>query len=363
MEDEYNKAKNKWLQKEKISGEVTEEQIAQLISNWTRIPVSQMLEGESQKLLHMEDRIHERLVNQEEAVRAISEAIRRSRSGLKDPKRPIGSFLFLGPTGVGKTELARTLAWFLFDDENAMVRLDMSEYQEKHTVSRLIGSPPGYVGYDEGGQLTEAVRRRPYRVILLDEIEKANPEVFNSLLQVLDDGRMTDGHGRTVDFKNTVVIMTSNAGVELIKRESAIGFTSRKDQTKAHKSNYEDMREKVMAEVKKTFRPEFLNRLDEIIVFHELTEEQLRQVVDLLAKDLQKRLSERKLGVEITEKAKSWLAKEGYDPVYGARPLRRALEKYVENPLSIKVLGGEFKEGDTIVVDSGDEGLTFTTKK
>ena len=363
VEDEYNKAKNKWLQKEKISGEVTAEQIAQLISNWTGIPVSQMLEGESQKLLNMEARIHERLIDQEEAVKAISEAIRRSRSGLKDPRRPIGSFLFLGPTGVGKTELARTLAWFLFDDENAMVRLDMSEYQEKHTVSRLIGSPPGYVGYDEGGQLTEAVRRRPYRVILLDEIEKANPEVFNSLLQVLDDGRMTDGHGRTVDFKNTVVIMTSNAGVEFIKRESAIGFTSRKDQTKAQKSNYEDMREKVMAEVKKTFRPEFLNRLDEIIVFHELTEEQLRQVVDLLAKDLQKRLSERKLGVEITEKAKSWLAKEGYDPVYGARPLRRALEKYVENPLSIKVLGGEFKEGDMIVVDSDDQGLTFTTKK
>ena len=362
-EDEYNKAKNKWLQKEKISGEVTEEQIAQLVSNWTGIPVSQMLEGESQKLLHMEDRIHERLINQEEAVRAISEAIRRSRSGLKDPRRPIGSFLFLGPTGVGKTELARTLAWFLFDDENAMVRLDMSEYQEKHTVSRLIGSPPGYVGYDEGGQLTEAVRRRPYRVILLDEIEKANPEVFNSLLQVLDDGRMTDGHGRTVDFKNTVIIMTSNAGVEFIKRESAMGFTSRKDQTKTQKSNYEDMQAKVMIEVKKTFRPEFLNRLDEIIVFHELTEEQLRQVVDLLAKDLQKRLAERKLSVEINEKAKAWLAKEGYDPVYGARPLRRALEKYVENPLAIKVLGGEFKEGDTIVVDTGDEGLTFTPKK
>jgi ATP-dependent Clp protease ATP-binding subunit ClpC len=363
LEDEYNQAKNKWLQKEKISGEVTEEQIAQLVSNWTGIPVSQMLEGESQKLLHMEDRIHERLINQEEAVKAISEAIRRSRSGLKDPRRPIGSFLFLGPTGVGKTELARTLAWFLFDDENAMVRLDMSEYQEKHTVSRLIGSPPGYVGYDEGGQLTEAVRRRPYRVILLDEIEKANPEVFNSLLQVLDDGRMTDGHGRTVDFKNTVIIMTSNAGVELIKRESAMGFTSRKDQTKTQKSNYEDMQAKVMIEVKKTFRPEFLNRLDEIIVFHELTEEQLRQVVDLLAKDLQKRLAERKLSVEITEKAKSWLAKEGYDPVYGARPLRRALEKYVENPLAVKVLGGEFKEGDTIVVDTGEEGLTFTPKK
>jgi ATP-dependent Clp protease ATP-binding subunit ClpC len=363
VEDEYNTAKNKWLKQEKISGEVTEEQIAQLVSNWTGIPVSQMLEGESEKLLQMEDRIHERLIDQEEAVKAISEAIRRSRSGLKDPKRPIGSFLFLGPTGVGKTELARTLAWFLFDDENALVRLDMSEYQEKHTVSRLIGSPPGYVGYDEGGQLTEAVRRRPYRVILLDEIEKANPEVFNSLLQVLDDGRMTDGHGRTVDFKNTVIIMTSNAGVELIKRESAIGFSTKKDLAKAQKSNYEEMKEKVMIEVKKTFRPEFLNRLDEIIVFHELNEEQLRQVVDLLAKDLQKRLAERKLSVEITEKAKSWLAKEGYDPVYGARPLRRALEKYVENPLAVKVLGGEFKEGDTIVVDTGDDGLTFTKKK
>ena len=361
-EDEYNKAKNIWLQKEKISGEVTEEQIAQLISNWTGIPVSQMLEGESEKLLHMEDRIHERLINQEEAVTAISEAIRRSRSGLKDPKRPIGSFLFLGPTGVGKTELARTLAWFLFDDENAMIRLDMSEYQEKHTVSRLIGAPPGYVGYDEGGQLTEAVRRRPYRVILLDEIEKAHPEVFNSLLQVLDDGRMTDGHGRTVDFKNTVVIMTSNAGVELIKRESAIGFATKKDQNRAQQSKYDDMKEKVLAEVRKTFRPEFLNRLDEIIVFHELTEEQLRQVIDLLAKDLEKRLAERKLGVQITEKAKSWLAKEGYDPVYGARPLRRALEKYVENPLSIKVLGGEFKEGDTIVVDAEKDELTFASK-
>jgi ATP-dependent Clp protease ATP-binding subunit ClpC len=362
-EDEYNKAKNKWLKKEKISGEVTEEQIAQLISSWTGIPVSQMLEGESEKLLHMEERIHERLINQEEAVKAISEAIRRSRSGLKDPRRPIGSFLFLGPTGVGKTELARTLAWFLFDDENAMVRLDMSEYQEKHTVSRLIGSPPGYVGYDEGGQLTEAVRRRPYRVILLDEIEKAHPEVFNSLLQVLDDGRMTDGHGRTVDFKNTVIIMTSNAGIEFIKREAALGFAAKKDQAKTAKSNYEDMREKVLAEVKKTFRPEFLNRLDEVIVFHELNEAQLRQVVDLLARDLEKRLSDRKLTIEITESAKSWLAKEGYDPVYGARPLRRALEKYVENPLSVKVLGGEFKEGDTIIVDTGIEGLIFTPKK
>jgi ATP-dependent Clp protease ATP-binding subunit ClpC len=362
VQEQYKQAKDAWLQREKISGAVTEEVIAQLISNWTGIPVSQMLEGEAEKLLHMEDRIHERLVDQEEAVRAISEAIRRSRAGLKDPRRPIGSFLFLGPTGVGKTELARTLAWFMFDDENAMVRLDMSEYQEKHTVSRLIGAPPGYIGYDEGGQLTEAVRRRPYRVILLDEIEKAHPEVFNSLLQVLDDGRLTDGHGRTVDFKNTVVIMTSNAGVELIRRESAIGFAIQRDDAKARKASYEDMKDKVMTEVRKTFRPEFLNRLDEIIVFHELSEEQLRDVIDLLSKDLQKRLAERKLGVEITENAKSWLVKEGYDPQYGARPLRRALEKYVENPLSLKVLSGEFKEGDTILVDVVDEKLIFKTK-
>jgi len=360
-QEKYEKAKAEWLKKEKISGEVTAEVIAELVSKWTGIPVSQMLEGEMKKLLQMEDRIHERMVNQEEAVKAISEAIRRSRSGLKDPRRPIGSFLFLGPTGVGKTELARTLAWFLFDDENAMVRLDMSEYQEKHTVSRLVGAPPGYVGYDEGGQLTEAVRRRPYRVLLLDEIEKAHPEVFNALLQVLDDGRLTDGHGRTVDFKNTVVIMTSNAGVETIRRESGIGFATRKEDK--DQSRYEAMRDKVLEEVKKTFRPEFLNRLDEIIVFHELNEEQLRQIVDLLAKDLQKRLEERKLGVEMTDKAKSWIARVGYDPVYGARPLRRALEKYVENPLAIKVLAGEFKEGDTILVDAADDGLTFTAKR
>ncbi len=362
MEQEYNKAKNNWLKQEKIDEQVTAEHIAKLISNWTGIPVSQMLEGEAEKLLHMEERIHERLIDQEEAVVAISEAIRRSRAGLKDPRRPIGSFMFLGPTGVGKTELVRTLAWFLFDDENAMVRLDMSEYQEKHTVSRLIGAPPGYIGYDEGGQLTEAVRRRPFRVILLDEVEKAHPEVFNTLLQILDDGRLTDGHGRTVDFKNTVVIMTSNAGVELIKREGQIGFATRKDETKARKQSYEGMKEKVMNEVKKIFRPEFLNRLDEIIVFHELTEEQLRNIVDLMVKDLQNRLAERKLDIELTEKAKSWLAKEGYDPVYGARPLRRVIERHVENPLSSKLLRGELKEGDTVRVDLGKEGLTFKTK-
>jgi len=362
LENEYDQAKSNWLQREKIAKEVSAEHIATLISNWTGIPVSQMLEGEAEKLLHMEERIHERLINQEEAVNAIAEAIRRSRAGLKDPRRPIGSFMFLGPTGVGKTELVRTLAWFLFDDENAMVRLDMSEYQERHTVSRLIGAPPGYIGYEEGGQLTEAVRRRPYRVVLLDEVEKAHPEVFNTLLQILDDGRLTDGHGRTVDFKNTLIIMTSNAGVELIKREMSLGFAPPKDNSKAQKQSYEAMKEKVMTEVKKLFRPEFLNRLDETIVFHELTESQLRNIVDLMVKDLQNRLAERRLEIELTEEVKSWLSKEGFDPVYGARPLRRVIERYVENPLSTKLLRGELKEGDTVKVELADEQLTFTVR-
>jgi ATP-dependent Clp protease ATP-binding subunit ClpC len=362
LEQQYNEAKSEWLKKEKIDSIVDEKAIADLISKWTGIPVSQMLEGEAEKLVHMEERIHERFVNQDEAVTAISEAIRRSRAGLKDPRRPIGSFMFLGPTGVGKTELARTLAWFLFDDENAMIRLDMSEYQERHTVSRLIGAPPGYIGYEEGGQLTEAIRRRPYRVILLDEIEKAHPDVFNTLLQILDDGRLTDGQGRTVDFKNTVVIMTSNTGVELIKKEMTLGFSPQKEEAKARHKSYEAMKERVMSEVRKTFRPEFINRLDDFIVFHELTEEQLRQIVELLTRDLQKRLAERKIVLELTDTAKSWLAKVGFDPIYGARPLRRALERYVENPLSSRILQGEFKEGDTVLVDVTDDTVTFATK-
>jgi len=361
LEEEYNQARGDWLKREKIDEVVDEEDIARLISSWTGIPVSQMLEGEADKLLNMEERIHQRLVNQEEAVTAICEAIRRSRTGLKDPRRPIGSFIFLGPTGVGKTELARTLAQFLFDDENAMVRLDMSEYQEKHTVSRLIGAPPGYVGFEEGGQLTEAVRRRPYRIVLLDEVEKAHPEVFNTLLQILDDGRLTDGHGRTVDFKNTVIIMTSNVGVETIRQEMALGFAARKDAAQREKGSYDTMKEKVLAEVKKTFRPEFINRIDEIIVFHQLTEAQLRSIVDLMVNDLKARLAERKLEVELTPEAKSWLANTGYDPVYGARPLRRAIERYVENPLSTRLLKGEFKPGDTVTIDLKDESLTFTT--
>ncbi len=363
LNEEYQKIKNERLKKQKISEVVDEKEIADLVSKWTGIPVTQMMEGETQKLVHMEDRIHERMINQEEAVTAVSEAIRRSRAGLKDPKRPIGSFMFLGPTGVGKTELARSLAWFLFDDETAMIRLDMSEYQEKHTVSRLIGAPPGYVGYEEGGQLTEAVRRRPYRVILLDEVEKAHPEVFNTLLQVMDDGRLTDGQGRTVDFKNTVIIMTSNTGVEHIKREGPIGFVTPKSATKAQKQAYDAMKEHVMAEVRKTFRPEFINRLDDIIVFHELTREQIGAIVELMVKDLQKRLAERKLKVELTEAAKNWLADAGYDPTYGARPLRRAIERFVENPLSSKILAGEYKEGDTICVDLVEDELVFSKKE
>ncbi|MCR4393562.1 MAG: AAA family ATPase [Dehalococcoidales bacterium] len=363
LEEEFKKAKSEWIQQSRIDKPVDEEDIAQLVSRWTGIPVTQMMEGESQKLVHMEERIHERMVDQEEAVKAVSEAIRRSRAGLKDPRRPIGTFMFLGPTGVGKTELARSLAWFLFDDENAMVRLDMSEYQERHTVSRLIGAPPGYVGYEEGGQLTEAVRRRPYRVILLDEIEKAHPDVFNTLLQVMDDGRLTDGQGRTVDFKNTVIIMTSNAGVEYIKKQGPIGFALPENASKAERQSYEAMKEQVMAEVRKMFRPEFLNRLDDIIVFHELSREQLEQIVELLIKDLQKRLAERKLTLELTRSAKNWLVDMGYDPTYGARPLRRAIERYVENPLASKILAGEFKEGDAVVVDLVDDELVFSKKE
>jgi ATP-dependent Clp protease ATP-binding subunit ClpC len=355
VEEEYNKAKQNWLHEEKIDGVVDEEDIAELVSRWTGIPVSRMLEEETEKLLHMEDRLHQRIIGQEDAVRVVSESIRRARAGLKDPRRPIGSFIFLGPTGVGKTELARALAEFLFDDEEAMVRLDMSEYMERHTVSRLIGAPPGYIGYEEGGQLTEAVRRRPYKVILLDEMEKAHPNVFNILLQILEDGRLTDGHGRTVNFKNTVVIMTSNLGTEEFERHS-IGFSKETNGEMARRKNaIEDA-------LKKTFRPEFLNRLDEVVIFQPLTEEQIKLIVDLMMKDIQKRLEERRISVELTEEAKSQLTKEGFDPAFGARPLRRTLQRRVENPLSTKILQGEFKEGDHIVVDSGPEGFTFSAK-
>jgi len=354
LDQEYNKAKAKWLQERKIDGVVDEEDIAELVSKWTGIPVSRMLEGEAGKLLHMEERIHQRIIGQDDAVRVVSEAIRRARAGLKDPKRPIGSFIFLGPTGVGKTELARALAEFLFDDEEALVRLDMSEYMEKHTVSRLIGAPPGYIGYEEGGQLTETVRRRPYKVILFDEVEKAHPDVFNILLQILEDGRLTDGHGRTVDFKNTVVIMTSNLGTEEFQRQ-AIGFS------KETKSEQQRLKSAIDSALKRTFRPEFLNRIDEIVIFQPLIEEQIRQIVDLMMKEVQKRLGDRKITVELTEAAKSQLVKEGFDPVFGARPLRRTIQRRVENPLSTKILEGEFKEGDRVLVDVGADGFRFVS--
>ncbi|HUI46383.1 MAG TPA: ATP-dependent chaperone ClpB [Nitrospirota bacterium] len=327
-----------------LKEEVDEEDVAEIVSKWTGIPVNRMLEGEMQKLLHMEDRLRMRVVGQDEAITAISDAVRRARAGIQDPNRPIGSFIFMGPTGVGKTELARALAEFLFDDEQAMIRIDMSEYQERHTVSRLIGAPPGYVGYEEGGQLTEAVRRRPYSVILLDEIEKAHPEVFNVLLQLLDDGRLTDGQGRTVDFKNTVVIMTSNIGSQFIQDLQ---------------NDEEEMRRRVTESMRQHFRPEFLNRVDDTIIFHPLDAEDLKRIIDIQVGLVQKRLSDRKIEIELTDGAKELLAEEGFDLVYGARPLKRVIQRDVLNPLAGKILAGEVKEGSRVMVDRVDRHLTF----
>ncbi len=325
-----------------LKEEVDADDIAEIVAAWTGIPVTRLLEGETEKLVHMEERLHRRVVGQDEAVRAVSDAIRRARAGLKDPRRPIGSFLFLGPTGVGKTELARALAEFLFDDEGAMVRIDMSEYMEKFAVSRLVGAPPGYVGYEEGGQLTEAVRRRPYQVVLLDEIEKAHPEVFNVLLQVLDDGRLTDAQGRTVDFKNTVIIMTSNVG-----SQSIMSFAGRPGD-----AAYEEMKRQVTDSLRLAFRPEFLNRIDEVIVFHALTETELSAIVDLLVADLGRRLAEHDLTLELTPAARALITREGYDPSYGARPLKRTIQRLVENPLARAILQGQFKPGDRITLDA-----------
>ncbi|HEX7197179.1 MAG TPA: ATP-dependent chaperone ClpB [Candidatus Limnocylindria bacterium] len=332
-----------------LKEEVDADDIAEVVARWTGIPVSRLMEGETEKLLHMEDRLHARLIGQEEAVTAVSDAIRRARAGLKDPKRPIGSFIFLGPTGVGKTELARALAEFLFDDEGALVRIDMSEYMEKFSTSRLVGAPPGYVGYDEGGQLTEAVRRRPYQVVLFDEIEKAHPDVFNVLLQLLDDGRLTDSQGRTVDFKNTVLIMTSNIGSATLVEAAEGGPAA-----------FEGAAENVRLQLREHFRPEFLNRVDEIIVFRPLDEAQLRQIVGLLAANVERRLAETGISLDVTDAALTLLAREGYDPVYGARPLRRAIQRHLENPLARRILAGEFTSGDTVTIDAGADGsLTF----
>ncbi len=328
--------------------EVDENDIAEIVSKWTRIPVSKLLEGEVQKLLKMEERLHQRIVGQDEAVRAVAAAVRRARAGLQDPNRPLGSFIFLGPTGVGKTELARALAEFLFDDERAMIRIDMSEYMEKHSVARLIGAPPGYVGYEEGGQLTEAVRRRPYAVVLFDEIEKAHPDVFNVMLQILEDGRLTDGQGRTVDFKNTVLIMTSNVGSSAIS-ESA--------------GSPELIREQVMEALRRQFRPEFLNRIDDIIIFHNLTLADIKRIVDLQLRTLSRRLEERGIRLELTDAAREYIANRGYDPVYGARPLRRALQKEIVDPLAVRILAGDFGPGDTVVADVHAGEVVFTKKQ
>jgi ATP-dependent Clp protease ATP-binding subunit ClpB len=326
-----------------LKEEVDAEEIAAIVARWTGIPVSRLLEGETQKLIQMEERLHDRVVGQDEALSVVSKAVRRTRAGLQDPNRPIGSFIFLGPTGVGKTELARALAEFMFDDEHSMIRIDMSEYQERHTVSRLIGAPPGYVGYDEGGQLTESVRRRPYSVVLFDEIEKAHSEVFNVLLQLLDDGRLTDGQGRTVDFRNTVVIMTSNLGSEL----------------------WEGGRDVKRGEITRVlqghFRPEFLNRIDEMVIFHPLKQEHLSGIVDIQLRHVSKLLADKGYGLEVSEAAREYVAEVGYDPDFGARPLKRAIQRELQDPLALKILSGDFHEGEIIRVDRGEDGLVFSS--
>jgi ATP-dependent Clp protease ATP-binding subunit ClpC len=357
LQQDYATAREEWAKEHQIDLRVTADDIASLVGQMTGIPVSRLEETEGEKLLRMEDELHRRVIGQDRAIIAVAEAIRRARAGLKDPKRPIGSFIFLGPTGVGKTELAKTLAEYLFDDEDALLRLDMSEYQERHTVSRLIGAPPGYVGYDEGGGLTELVRRRPYRVILLDEIEKAHPEVFNTLLQVLDDGRLTDGHGRTVDFRNTVIIMTSNLGTGA-QEKASLGFTRRTDNS----FDYERLKESVERALREHFRPEFLNRIDEIIVFEPLTRPELEQIIDLLANEVRERLADRKVDFELTAAAKDELVREGYDPAFGARPLRRVVQRRIENELARRILSGEVKEGQCVTVDFSDGEYRFAAR-
>ena len=360
LEIELQKMKEKWETGRKINKvEVTEEDIAEIVSSWTGIPVFSLKEEETQKLLRMEDELHKRIIGQDEALISISKAIRRTRAGMKNPKRPIGSFIFLGPTGVGKTELARSLAEFLFGDENTMISLDMSEYMEKFAVSRLVGAPPGYVGYEEGGQLTEKVRRKPYSVILLDEIEKAHPDVFNILLQIFEDGRLTDSQGRVVDFKNTVIIMTSNLGATLIRKGATLGFRGTNE---SEEMPYKEIKDKVMGELNKTFRPEFLNRIDEVIVFKSLTKEEIKKIAGLMLNDVKKLLEDQKINFETVEEAKELLVKEGYDSNFGARPLRRTIERLIENPISEKILAGEFKEGDCITIGAKDGKIAFSKK-
>ena len=358
LQEDFTKKRDQWEAEHKLDEVVDVNDIAEVLAQWTGIPVSQMMETESARLLNMEDRLHERIIGQGEAIHAVADAIRRARSGLKDPRRPIGSFIFIGPSGVGKTELAKALAEFMFDDEDALVRIDMSEYHEQHTVSRLFGAPPGYVGYEEGGQLTEAVRRRPYRVILFDEIEKAHPEVWNALLQILDDGRLTDGQGRVVDFRNTVLIMTSNLGTEFVRHGGTLGFLQKEDTDEDRLAH-----EKIEKALKSTFRPEFFNRIDEIIMFSPLSKDQMEEIVDLQMQEIRTRLEEHGLKVELTPAAREWLAAEGFDQNLGARPLKRALQKYVESPLSISLLAGEYADGNTVIVDLDKDKKEISFKK
>ncbi|MEI7646642.1 MAG: AAA family ATPase, partial [Chloroflexales bacterium] len=357
LQQEFETGRDAWLKSANLDEIVDDEDVAQIVASWTGVPVSRMLETEREKLNEMEERLHARVIGQHEAIVSLSDAIRRARSGLRDPRRPIGSFIFVGPTGVGKTELAKALAEFMFDSEDAMTRVDMSEFQERHTVSRLIGAPPGYVGYDEGGQITEQIRRRPYQVVLFDEIEKAHPDVFNALLQVLDDGRLTDGQGRTVDFRNTVIIMTSNAGTEHL-RGSAIGFSA-PGKGGVRPVDLKEARRKVDEALRQVFRPEFLNRVDEIILFHELSFEDLSQIVDLQVGELIERLHDQKIALTLTHAAREHLVSEGYNPVYGARPLRRTVQRLLETPISRELLRGVFKAGDTIQVDLEQGQLAF----
>jgi ATP-dependent Clp protease ATP-binding subunit ClpC len=358
VETELNESTEAWQREKGLDEVVDERDIMEIVASWTGIPLNNMLETEAQKLLYMENRLHERIVGQDEAVRAVSDAIRRARSGLKDPRRPIGSFIFMGPSGVGKTELAKTLAWFMFDTEDALLTIDMSEYREQHTTSRLFGAPPGYVGYEEGGQLTEAVRRRPYQVILFDEIEKAHPEVWNALLQILEDGRLTDGQGHVVDFRNTLIIMTSNIGTQFVTRANALGFRTRPEDEQAafFDSNVDET-------LKKTFRPEFLNRIDEIIVFQPLSREQVKAIVALQMNEIQDRMMARGTKIRLTDEASEWLADKGYDPEYGARPLRRTLQREVENPLAKRLLAGELNPHSAVVVAVKDGQLAFEVEE
>ncbi len=358
LQNEIAQRRKEWEQRREGRVEIVgEEEVAQIVSSWTGIPVSRMTESEAERLLHLEETLHNRVIGQDEAVAAVARAVRRARAGIKDPQRPIGSFIFLGPTGVGKTELCKALGEALFGDENSVIRIDMSEYMEKHSVSRMIGSPPGYVGYEEGGQLTEKVRRKPYSIVLLDEVEKAHPDVFNVLLQILEDGRLTDGQGRVVDFKNTVIVMTSNAGVQTIKKQRTMGFGS----TDNREKTYEQMRDNIMDEVKQVFRPEFLNRVDEIIVFHELTETDIHQIAALMLKAVGKRLAERGIELEVTSEAVDLLARSGFDPQYGARPLRRTIQRKVEDALSEEILSGAIHLGDRVSVSAEDGELRFTS--